>query len=55
MPIQINEENGGQRLVIHVGGKLEKADYERLLPEFERLVRQHGKLRVLFDMSAFHG
>ena len=25
------------------------------MPEFERLVRQHEKLRVLFDMTGFHG
>ena len=25
------------------------------MPEFERLVAQHGKLRVLFDMTGFHG
>ena len=25
------------------------------LKEFERLVRQHGKLRVLFDMTGFNG
>ena len=25
------------------------------MPEFERLLGQHGKLRVLFDMSDFHG
>jgi len=42
-------------LAVHVSGKLEKADYEQFVPEFERLVRQHGKLRVLFDMSAFQG
>lgn len=55
MPIQVNEENSGKVLVIHVSGKLEKSDYEYLMPEFERLVRQHGKLRMLFDMSDFHG
>jgi len=55
MPIQFNEENGGKLLVIHVSGKLAKADYERFVPEFERLVRQHGKLNVLFDMAGFHG
>jgi hypothetical protein len=32
-----------------------KEDYEHFVPEFERLVRQHGKLRVLFDMTGFHG
>ncbi len=55
MPIQLNEENAGKTLVVHISGKLTKADYEHFVPEFERLVRQHGKLRVLFDMTGFHG
>ena len=55
MPIKLNEENGGKILIVHVSGKLVKADYEHFVPEFERLVRQHGKLRVLFDMTGFHG
>lgn len=55
MPIQLNEENGGKLLAIRVSGKLEKADYERFVPAAERLIRQHGKLRVLFDMVDFHG
>jgi hypothetical protein len=55
MPIQLNEENAGKTLVVQISGKLTKADYEHFVPEFERLVRQHGKLRVLFDMTGFHG
>ena len=55
MPIQLNQEDGGKILVVHVSGKLTKADYEQLVPEFERLVQQHGKLRLLFDMTGFHG
>jgi hypothetical protein len=55
MSIKLNEENGGKIVVVHVSGKLAKADYEHFVPEFERLVRQHGKLRVLFDMTGFHG
>jgi hypothetical protein len=55
MPIQMNEENGGKVLVLHLSGKLVKADYEHFVPEFERLVRQNGKLRVLFDMTDLHG
>ena len=42
-------------LVVHVSGKLAAADYECFVPEFERLVRLHGKLRVLFDMTGLHG
>ncbi len=55
MPIKLQEENGGKMLAVHVTGKLVKSDYEKFVPEFERLVQQHGKLRVLFDMTGFHG
>ena len=55
MPIQFNEEQDGKELAIHVSGKLTRADYPDFVSEFERLVRQHGHLRVLFDMTNFHG
>jgi len=55
MPIQLNAEDGGKVLVVRVTGKLEQTDYEHLVPVFERLFQNHGKLRVLFDMVAFHG
>lgn len=42
MPIQLHEENGGRLINVQVSGKLEKADYEQFVPEFERLARQHG-------------
>jgi SpoIIAA-like len=55
MSIQLSEENGGKMLAVHVSGKLVKEDYAQFVPEFERLVRQHGKMRMLFDMTDFHG
>jgi hypothetical protein len=55
MPVQLNIDSGGEFLAVHVSGKLAKADYERFVPEFDRLVREHGNLPVLFDMTAFHG
>lgn len=55
MPIQLTEEDGGELLNVHVSGKLRSVDYEHFVPEFERLVDQHGKLRLLFDMTDFHG
>jgi hypothetical protein len=55
MPIQVNEEHGGKLLAVHVSGKLARVDYEHFVPEFERLVGLIGKLRVLFDMTGFHG
>jgi hypothetical protein len=55
MPIQLKEENGGKTCTIHISGKLVAADYEHFVPEFERLIGLFGKLRVLFDMTDFHG
>jgi len=55
MPIQLNEPNGTNLLVVHASGKLTKEDYLYLTPEIERLVQQHGKVRLLFEMIDFHG
>ena len=55
MPIELNVEPGGKILAIRVSGKLVDADYEHFVPEFERVVRQRGKVRVLFEMADFHG
>jgi hypothetical protein len=55
MAIQLNETNGGKVLEVQVSGKLAADDYQRFVPEFERLVQQHGKISVLFVMNDFHG
>jgi SpoIIAA-like len=55
MPIQLSKEDSGKVLVIHVSGKLVKADYADFVAEFERLLKEQGKLRVLFDMAGFQG
>lgn len=55
MPIQLDIENNGKLLVVHVSGKLVKADYKQFVLEVELLIQQHGKLRLLFDMVDFHG
>ncbi len=55
MPIETSENDDDKFFTVHVSGNLTRADYERFVPEFERLVRQHGKLRLLFDTTDFHG
>ncbi len=55
MPVQLNEEDGGKILVIQVSGKLARVDYEHFVPEVERLIGQHGTLRILLVMTDFHG
>ena len=55
MSISLREEADGKVLVIRLGGKLTKADYEHFVPEVERLIRRHGKVRMLVQMHDFHG
>ena len=55
MSISLREEAGGKVLVIRLGGKLTKQDYERFVPEVERLIGRHGKVRMLVQMHDFHG
>ena len=36
-------------------GKLVAADYDKIVPEVEELVRQEGSIRMLMDLEEFHG
>lgn len=53
--VSLNEIDGGRVLEIRLTGKLAKQDYERFVPAVERLVKVHGKIRLLVEMHDFHG
>jgi demethylmenaquinone methyltransferase/2-methoxy-6-polyprenyl-1,4-benzoquinol methylase len=55
MAIRLTENNGGKILEACVSGKLTHADYRRFEPHFARLVKQHRKISVLFEMVDFQG
>ena len=55
MAVQLNEQGESNVVEVTASGKLTDEDYRRLVPAFDRLVHQHGKLRVLFNMVDFHG
>lgn len=55
MPIALNPEQDGKVLVVELVGTLAKEDYKPLTEEFQRLAAQHGKIRVLLDMTRFEG
>ena len=42
-------------LEVHASGKLDRSDYETLVPEIEQLIREEGQLRVMFILDDFHG
>ena len=53
--IEVKKQQHGNILDMTVTGRLTKDDYENFVPEVERLIQEHGKVRVLFDMHGFHG
>ena len=55
MSVQLNEENDGKVLVIQVSQRLTRQDYAHFVPEVDRLIGRHGKIRVLIEMHNFHG
>lgn len=40
---------------VRASGKLTMADYTLFIPELESLIRRHGKIDLLFEMTDFHG
>jgi len=55
MAIHVNESQDGKIIEIDVTEKLTDEDYQRFIPEFEREAGRHQKLRLLLEMSEFHG
>jgi hypothetical protein len=55
MSIQVTEESVRNILKVRISGKLAAEDYQHLVPEFERLLKNRGKLRILVEMIDFHG
>ncbi len=53
--IELREDPSAKFLVLEVQGKLEHADYEKLLPRLEAWIAEHGSIRCLVDMREFHG
>ena len=49
-------EIADEKLVeVELSGKLTREDYDRFVPELERLFKQHGRIRLLVIMRDFHG
>ena len=45
----------GNILVLRMSGVLEHKDYERFLPEIERIIAKYGGVRLLIELVEFHG
>ena len=55
MALKLTTRQDGQVLEVQVLGKLTHADYQECVAEFERLLKKHGTLRLLYDLVNFDG
>ncbi len=55
MSLELHYDAGRNVLGVHASGTLTKHDYDAFVPAVERLIKQNGKMSVLFDMHDFHG
>ena len=55
MNIAVQEYAGTGFVEIDLSGKLTAEDYKSYIPEIEKLIQQHGRLRLLVRMHDFHG
>jgi SpoIIAA-like len=55
MTVELKHDEQHKYLTVRVSGKLSKEDYQHFVPETEKLIKEHGKVRILFQMHDFHG
>ena len=49
------KEHSAHLIAVKVIGKLEKADYDSLIPEAEEKISRYGKVNVYWEMEDFEG
>ena len=55
MALKFEVQDGGKTIEVSVSGTLTRDDYSHFVPEVEKMVQQHGKIRVLLAMHDLHG
>jgi hypothetical protein len=55
MAVELYEQNSGKVLTLKIKDKLSKDDYKIFAPRVETLIEQHDKIRLMVEMSDFHG
>lgn len=52
---QLLPESQGGFVALRLTGKLDASDYEGIIPILESRIREHGKLRLYWEMRDFEG
>ncbi|HFE37185.1 MAG TPA: STAS/SEC14 domain-containing protein [Gammaproteobacteria bacterium] len=53
--IEVEDRSWDNILTMRLSGKLTKEDYEQFVPEIERMINAHEKVRILIELIDFHG
>lgn len=51
MPLEFREEAGGEVIVLRAVDTLERRDYQRFAPEFDRIVRHRGPVSLMLVLD----
>lgn len=55
MSIDIQEFSDGKVIEVTINGKLTETDYDRFIPQTQRLIEQHGKISMIIVLGDFRG
>jgi hypothetical protein len=55
MAVTITERDEGKTLVVDAHDKLTRSDYERFVPQIERLIERHGKINFVARLVDLDG
>ena len=55
MAVRQHNELDNHVVTIHATGKLTKQDYQHFTRIVDQLIKEHGHIRIVFEMKAFHG
>lgn len=55
MAVELDIDQPERMVHVRVTGTLTRDDYAVFVPQLERQIEQHGKVRILFEMHDFHG
>lgn len=55
MPVTLDHRADSRKLTLSLSEKLKTADYEVIVPRVEELIKKHGTIDLLLELSDFHG
>lgn len=53
--LEMESCHAGKANFLSITGKLDKSDYELLVPMLEAGIKRHGKINILLELHDFHG